>query len=150
MKKQRGQAVVEFAFVVPFLIFLFLALIYGGLLFMDYIQYNNAARAIARAAAFEKGKVTFDDNDKANFEKKFNPLTSLYTAKISKLQKETVSDSNSKEVVTVQIDLEINKDLKLFHILTDDKDEEKGIQFPPKQLKPIIYTMPIEKSALTE
>jgi len=152
MNKQRGQAMVEFAFVVPFLIFLFLALIYGGLLFMDYIQYNNAARAIARAAAFEKGKVTFDDSDKANFEKKFNPLTSLYTAKISDLQKETVSDSNSQEVilVTVKIDLERNKDLKLFHILTDDKDADKGIQFPPKQLKPIIYTMPIEKSALTE
>lgn len=135
MKKQRGQAVVEFAFVVPFLIFLFLALVYGGLLFMDYIQYNNAARAIARAAAFEKDKDTFDDNDKAKFEEKFNPLTSLYTAKISDLQK-----SPDGSTVSVKIELERNKDLTLFHILTDDED----IQFPPKHLKPITYTMPVE------
>ncbi len=140
MNKQRGQAVVEFAFVVPFLIFLFLALVYGGFLFMDYIQYNNAARAIARAAAFEaanfeEGK-NFEDSDKAKFAaEKFNPLTSLYTAKISDLQ---ISSDGS--TVSVKIELERNKDLTLFHILTDDED----IQFPPKYLKPITYTMPVE------
>lgn len=146
MHKQRGQAVVEFAFVVPFLIFLFLALVYGGLLFMDYIQYNNAARAIARAAAFEaanfeEGKTDFDDSDKEKLAaEKFNPLTSLYTAEISTLQKNS-SDSNPNEfTVTVEITLTRNKDLKLFHILTDDED----IQFPPKNLKPIVYTMPVE------
>lgn len=144
MNKQRGQAVVEFAFVVPFLIFLFLALIYGGLLFMDYIQYNNAARAIARTAAFSS-KTEFDENDKEKFAaEKFNPLTSLYTAKISDLKKEKINDSNSNEItfVTVEIELERNKDLKLFHILTDDED----IQFPPLHLKPITYTMPVENN----
>lgn len=110
---------------------------------MDYIQYSNAARVIARSAAFSS-KTEFDDSDKVAFEKKFNPLTSLYTAKISSLQKETVKDSNSQEVifVTVRIELERNKDLKLFSFLTDDEN----IQFPPQHLKPIIYTMPVEKN----
>lgn len=142
MHKQRGQAMVEFAFIVPFLIVLFLALVYGGLLFMDYIQYNNAARAIARAAAFEaagfeEGK-NFDDSDKAKFAaEKFNPLTSLYTAEISDLKMNKSPDGST---VSVTIKLTRNKDLKLFHILTDDED----IQFPPKNLKPIVYTMPVE------
>lgn len=144
MHKQRGQAMVEFAFIVPFLIFLFLALVYGGLLFMDYIQYNNAARAIARAAAFEAADFeegeNFDDSDKAKFAaEKFNPLTSLYTAQISDLKMNKSPDGST---VSVTIALTRNKDLKLFQFLTDDED----IQFPPKNLKPITYTMPIEKN----
>ena len=138
MHKQRGQAMVEFAFIVPFLIFLFLALVYGGLLFMDYIQYNNAARVIARSAAFSS-KTEFDDSDKVAFEKKFNPLTSLYTAKISDLKMNKSPDGST---VSVTIALTRNKDLTLFQFLTDDED----IQFPPKNLKPIVYTMPIEKN----
>ena len=84
-------------------------------------------------------------NDKEKFAaEKFNPLTSLYTAKISDLKKEKINDSNSNEItfVTVEIELERNKDLKLFHILTDDED----IQFPPLHLKPITYTMPVENN----
>lgn len=137
---QKGQATVEFAFIVPFLIFIFLALVYGGILFMDYIQYNNAARAIARAAAFSQ-KTEFDAGDKAEFEKKFNPLTSLYSAEISEVKK-----NEQESTVTVQIDLTRNTDLKLFRILTSDaENEDEKIEFPPKHLKPIIYTMPIEK-----
>lgn len=143
MHKQRGQAMVEFAFIVPFLIFLFLALVYGGLLFMDYIQYNNAARAIARTAAFEaanfeEGKTDFDDSDKEKLAaEKFNPLTSLYTAEISDLKMNKSPDGST---VSVTIKLTRNKDLQLFKILTDNED----IQFPPKNLKPIVYTMPVE------
>lgn len=143
---QRGQAVVEFAFVVPFLIFLFLALVYGGLLFMDYIQYNNAARAIARAAAFETAafaeEKNFDDSEKAKFAADhFHPLTSLYSAKISTLQMK--KNSNTSRTVSITIDLTRNPDLKLFQILTDSED----IQFPPLHLKPIIYTMPVEHTS---
>ncbi len=140
---QKGQAMVEFAFIVPFLIFLFLALIYGGILFMDYIQYNNAARAIARDAAFST-KTEFSSSDKEDFAKKFNPLTSLYTAQVSDVTKDI-----EKSTVTVKIELTRAVDLSLFKWLTDADDSSK-IEFPPKHLKPITYIMPIETVAKNE
>ena len=128
---QKGQSTVEFAFVVPFLVFLFFALIYGGMLFMDYIQYNNAARAIARDVAFTQ------NTDKEELESKyFNPLTSLYQASLTP----PPAIDEDKKQVTVKISLTRNVHLGFF-------DE---IGFPPAKLKDIIYTMPIETAALTE
>lgn len=105
---------------------------------MDYIQYNNAARDIARAAAFSQ-KTTFDDTDKENFTSNLNPLTSLYTAKISEITKDT-----DNSTVTVKIELTRATDLQLLKLLSDDD----SLEFPPKKLKDIVYTMPIEKAAL--
>ena len=51
MKCQKGQGLVEFAMVLPFLILIILGLIYIGLLFSDYIALNNVARTAARDAA---------------------------------------------------------------------------------------------------
>ena len=146
MYKQKGQAMVEFAFIVPFLIFLFLALVYGGILFMDYIQYHNAARAIARDAAFaafsSSQKTAFDAGELDNFKTKFfNPLTSLYTA-----DPPQVTINANEKTVTVIITLKRNDHLKLFGILTSDPEKE----FPPRELNPIIYTMPIENPASNE
>lgn len=51
MKRQRGQSVVEFAFVLPmFTLFLF-GLIYGGTMFLQYLNLSNDARAEARRIA---------------------------------------------------------------------------------------------------
>ncbi|MBR1645357.1 MAG: pilus assembly protein [Selenomonadaceae bacterium] len=51
MKNQRGQSVVEFAFVIPlFTLFLF-GLIYGGTMFLQYFNLCNDARAEARRIA---------------------------------------------------------------------------------------------------
>lgn len=122
---QKGQSTVEFAFVVPFLVFLFLALVYGGMLFMDYIQYNNAARAIARDVAFSQNK-----NTEALKEKYFNPLTSLYQPVL----KPPEIDKDTKQVI-VTISLTRTVNLGFF-------DE---IGFPPAKLKDIVYTMPIEE-----
>lgn len=122
---QKGQSTVEFAFVVPFLVFLFLALVYGGMLFMDYIQYNNAARAIARDFAFSQ-----NENTEALKEKYFNPLTSLYQPVLEP----PAIDEDTKQV-TVTISLTRTVNLGFF-------DE---IGFPPAKLKDIVYTMPIEE-----
>lgn len=137
MNKQKGQSMVEFAFIVPFLVFLFLALVYGGILFMDYIQYNNAARAIARAAAFSP-KDEFNDSDKEVFKQEFNPLTTLYTAEIAEVKKNTTDSENP--TVTVKINLIRAVDLNLLGIISNSE-----VEFPPKYLKPIVYTMPVEK-----
>lgn len=51
MTRQRGQSVVEFAFILPmFTLFLF-GLIYGGTMFLQYLNLSNDARAEARRVA---------------------------------------------------------------------------------------------------
>lgn len=51
MTRQRGQSVVEFAFILPvFTLFLF-GLIYGGIMFLQYFNLSNDARAEARRIA---------------------------------------------------------------------------------------------------
>lgn len=122
---QKGQSTVEFAFVVPFLVFLFLALVYGGMLFMDYIQYNNAARAIARDVAFSQNETT-----EALKERYFNPLTSLYQPV---LEPPAIDEETKQVTVTISLTRTVN--LGFF-------DE---IGFPPAKLKDIVYTMPIEE-----
>ena len=130
MKNQHGQATVEFAFIAALFMFIVLGMIYGGILFMDYLQYNNAARAIARDVAFTK------NTDKTALETEyFKPITTLYTAKIENI---TIPPDNSE--VTIEISLKISQHMGL----TD------FINFPPDELKKIIYTMPIEIAAPTE
>ena len=46
--KQKGQGIIEFALIVPMLIAVGVAVVYVGIMFMDYTQYSNAARDAAR------------------------------------------------------------------------------------------------------
>ena len=51
MISQKGQAVVEFAMILPlFLLFLF-GIVYMGMIFADYMSINNMARGCAREAS---------------------------------------------------------------------------------------------------
>ncbi len=51
MKKQRGQTLVEFALMAPMIFLLIFGMIYGGVMFIDYMNLNNDARALARRIA---------------------------------------------------------------------------------------------------
>ena len=52
MKKfQKGQSIVEFAFIVPVLILFMIGLMYFGLMFSNYVALNDIAREAARSAA---------------------------------------------------------------------------------------------------
>lgn len=133
MQNQKGQSMVEFAFIVPFFMFIVLGMIYGGILFMDYLQYNNAARAIARDVAFTK------NTDVDELKKYFQPITNLYTPTLETPTMKLDADGNVVEV-KVKITFEITQHMGLTNF----------IHFPPDELKPIIYTMPIEKVATRE
>jgi Flp pilus assembly protein TadG len=52
--REDGQAIVEFAFVLPFLLFLLLAITQFGLAFRNYLSITDAARVGARAAAVNR------------------------------------------------------------------------------------------------
>jgi Flp pilus assembly protein TadG len=53
-KKEDGQALVEFAFVVPVLLLIILGIVQFGILFNNYITLTDAVRAGARQAAVSR------------------------------------------------------------------------------------------------
>src|SRR5690349_20078611 len=55
----RGQAMVEFVIVLPFMLFLIFMIAYAGIGFERYSRVTNAARVAARAAAVAR----FDGKD---------------------------------------------------------------------------------------
>ena len=136
MKSQQGQAAVEFALIGALFMFIVLGMIYGGLLFMDYLQYNNAARAIAREVAFTK-----NENVEDLKQKHFHPITSMYTPTLeinpTEEGEEASSEVTNDEEVTIKITFTITQPMGLTNL----------INFPPPTLNPIVYTMPIETVA---
>jgi Flp pilus assembly protein TadG len=52
--REDGQSVVEFAFVMPFLVFLLLAIWQFGVAFRNYLSITDAARVGARTAAVSR------------------------------------------------------------------------------------------------
>ena len=54
MKKEKGQGLVEFAFVFPFVIILLFGIIYAGIMFYDYASLSNIARSSTREAAISQ------------------------------------------------------------------------------------------------
>lgn len=138
MLKQKGQSVVEFAFIAPLFMVIVLGMIYGGILFMDYLQYNNDARAIAREVAFMKSG-NFS-GDKLTAEKTtelaeyyFKNRTDMYTATLTPPERKN-------DVVTVKITFALNGNWGLTQV----------IGFPPETLNDIVYIMPIETAATQE
>ena len=109
-------------------------MIYGGMLFMDYLQYNNGARAIARAAAFDPATSYNDTAIKKLQAEYLHPITKLYTAKTENI---TIKKPPGGNEVEVSITLTLTEPIGL----------TKFIGFPPETLKPINYTMPIETVA---
>jgi Flp pilus assembly protein TadG len=66
MKKQRGQAVVEFALVLPFFMMLLFFILVSGFLFADYMTLSNVARSSAREAALGGDRATIVQKYKDN------------------------------------------------------------------------------------
>ena len=130
MNKQKGQALVEFALIIPLFFMMCFAMIYGGMLFMDYLQFNNAARGVARAisVAEESNRSTLKDDFESHSGSYYNQLTKLYTA--------TPNVVPESDKVTVTINLTLNEEgvPKILSL----------INFPPKKLKPIEIVMPLE------
>lgn len=59
MRKQKGQAIVEFALVFPLMLLFLWGILYGGLLFKDYLTLSNLARDSARTASIQ-GAAQYD------------------------------------------------------------------------------------------
>ena len=146
MTKRRGQSLVEFALVLPlFALFLF-GLIYGGIMFLQYLNMSNDVRAKARYYAV----MTIDqlkDSFGGSLPTEANPKSfkveqglSFYTVTQKFWIENDEGTSKPKDVVVV---IELNRDNKdLPFILT-------RFNWPPEKLKPLEFRMKLEDRNLT-
>ena len=91
MRKQHGQSAVEFALMAPIVFLLIFAMIYGGIMFMDYLNFNNQARTIAREIA-----LATSESDRKNLISKYNSITDV-SAGVYKVS--FIVDTDSEDVI---------------------------------------------------
>ena len=137
MKKQNGQTAVEFAMILPLFFMMCFGMIYGAMMFLDYLQFNNAAGAIARDISLmnsedERFKFIADLNnqDKATIKRYSNQLTSLYEPKFS------AEENEAENLITVEIKFTRTDDLA--GLL-------KKLNFPPENLGKIKIKMSLKE-----
>ena len=107
MRRQKGQAIVEFALVFPLLLFLLWGLIYTGLLYRDYLNLSNLARDSARAASIQ-GTAQYE-NIRVNRANQIQPiLTNLYTWNGDRNSFQIENEDNSSVKVTLTTNLNVN------------------------------------------
>ena len=97
MRKQKGQAVVEFALVLPIFFMFFWGIVYTGLLYSDYLTLSNLARENARSASIQ-GVTAYSDIEKACLEQHL--LTNLYTLESAKV---SPSDSSVQMILKTKL-----------------------------------------------
>ena len=61
MKRQQGQSAVEFALISPIIFLFIFAAIYGGAMFIQFLNFNNEARTVARQIALMSSTEDQDD-----------------------------------------------------------------------------------------
>lgn len=135
MKRQGGQTLVEFALVMPMLALFIFGMIYGALIFVDYMDFSNQARTIARRIAV----MNEDDRDKQfkeNPTKENGKFASFYNVtQTVTLEKENATDEYPVDVL---VKIEFTRDNEdLPNIL-------KLVGFPPETIRSIEYRMKLE------
>ena len=145
--KQKGQALVEFAVILPMLMFLTLSIIYGGAMFADFIQYNNAARDVARDISLKQSvdsRATIIQNinkEGSELWKNYaSPLTGLYNPTMHVAFADSAGNTNG---VTEDNAEDIEVTITLERTVKFSSAFEKFMVFPDKI--PIVYKMKIEK-----
>lgn len=150
--KQKGQAVVEFAFVLPLLIVLFLAVLYIGIMFMDYIQYSNAARAAARDLSIQVDATNTNpsksrdqlaariNNQDTNALKKYaSPLTSLYSPTWDVMFLDTNGNETSEAAKGIEVLVTIYLEREELPMVLEN------LNILPRELRAIQYKMRMEQ-----
>ena len=112
MNKQKGQALIEFALVLPFFLLLVFSLIYTGMLFHDYSTLSNIARTAARERAITENVETETLKgryyDSASNKFKYSLVTDLYLPdKLNDQDAMSIDgpDDNGDIVVTIKMRL---------------------------------------------
>lgn len=151
MARQKGQSMVEFVLAVPILMLLVFGMIYGALIYADYLQYNNAIRDVARDIAIQAGENR--DQLASDLNNQVPSVVSRYVHPISNLNlyKGTFSvqplDKNRTRVASFTSEEAVEVEVRV-----DFEKQSAGGVVPafargvlPKQLNSIKYTMRLEE-----
>ncbi len=104
MKRQRGQSAVEFALMAPIVFGIIFAMIYGGIMFMDYLNYNNYARTIAREVSLASADKRSEIIQKYNgWQNEDYARSGVYRVKIN-VDIESLDKNKENEDVVVTIE----------------------------------------------
>lgn len=172
--KQKGQGIIEFAVIVPALVALGIAIVYMGIMFLDYTQYSNAARAAARDIALQtragEGSATtvlatksiaaqreslvklINNQDADLLERYVVPYTNIYSATwAAKFYKEETKGNPSTLKETTDAEsahlVEVTVTLKMSdNVESGGRLEEWHVM--PEELAPITYRMVLEQPTL--
>ena len=167
MKLQRGQTLVEFALILPFMALFIFGMIYGGAMFMEYLNFSNDARQIARevsvlANADDRENIieSYSDEKTAgekNFSRFYKVKRKIYFTYEQQEKKdaagnvvkdpktdETVYEDNTNNPIDVVVEVTFQRDN------TDLPWVLYTIGFPPKEINPIVYRMRLEKKPSNE
>ena len=106
MKLQRGQSAVEFALISPIIFLFIFAAIYGGAMFIQFMNLSNEARTIARQIA-----VTSDETKASELESKYetawHEFAGLYKINMSIIAVDKddlavdINDSSAVDIVVI-------------------------------------------------
>ena len=174
--KQKGQGIIEFAVIVPALVALGIAIVYMGIMFLDYTQYSNAARAAARDIALQtragEGSASttlarksiaaqrdavvklINDQDATLLSRYVVPYTDFYTAKWDAKFYKYTDQNNLDPSALTKVDSATNANLVQVTVtLSLAKDVEQGGRLGewhvmPEELAPITYRMVLEQPTL--
>lgn len=133
MSKQKGQSAVELALILPLFFTMCFGMIYSGMAFMDYLQYNNAARVVARTISLsqEDEQREIAEDFESNPKKYLNQLTNLY-----EVTPTVTFPTEPVDSVKVTINLTLNEE--------DFPALLLKLNFPPKNLTAAEIVMPLE------
>ena len=125
MVKQKGQSAVEFALMAPIVFLFIFGMIYGGIMFMDYLNFNNYARTIAR-------NVSVANSEERKFlVKKYNETVQNELAGVYK--------------VTVKVEMIPNEDNPVDVSVTINFTRGNSFLMMPKEFN-IVYKMKLENT----
>ena len=152
MEKRRGQALVEFALIAPMVFLMIFGLIYGGIMFIDYLNLSNDARTVARQIAVASNKATAIAPYKSTNAEGGKSLSRFYkitmTAKFVKIDEngneEDVPDAEVNSTANVDVDVVVTVIFK-----RDNKDLPWIVYksgFPPEYFA-LKYRMKVENNS---
>ena len=154
MRRQQGQSAVEFALMAPIVFMMIFGMIWGGIMFTEYIHYSNALRTAVREIAVSKTK---DDKREELISAKEAWILNLWEQEVSipfyKPHRATVKDEDGNET-EVPIIKESDGDVIITVAFTVPDEVYatlpnvlKSLQFPPKTIRTMQYRMRIEGSS---
>ena len=138
MRRQHGQSALEFALVAPMMLFMILTAIYGGAMFIQFMNYSNEARRIARDIAVtdvSKREALIDKYEKAYTET--NTRVGMYqmtlTIELWKTVEETVGETTVEKPFQIKdkSDYPNAKEVRVIFNF-DLSGREFFFDFPPK------------------